>query len=233
MATPPNNPPKEQPKSTVPSAEAVIGSVVAVVVGIAACYWLIWKTGDKTVLHLGSDYSAFGALFILTAALERLLAPATWRINGVPAKEAEATDAAADASIAQTEAIALRGAPLLMPATAFGADLQAEYLAERQAVVAAASTAAEVARTKVKTAEEKAAELAQKKADATVYLWAVATIAAAAICAYAGALLLRVIISPNTPAPPVWFDLTLTALVVGAGTSQLHSLVTNTLKPKP
>jgi hypothetical protein len=227
------------PPSASPTSTAVSRSIVIAVAGLAAAYWL-WTSGDEKTLTVGSEYSAFAGLFVLTAALERMLAPLTWKTSGVAKQESQAAVAAREKQEAQaSHASAVAGLNALrMPG------IPDAMLQNQTAVVTNVQN--ELKRLAGKAADE-ATRLAQKRANALVYLWAISTVVAAVLCAYAGVMLLHLIsgTSPSTatatasavPAvsftPAAWLDLILTALVVGAGTSQLSSLITNVKKPAP
>ena len=177
-ATPDESPAKSGP----PHPWAPPVGLVVLAVGVAIA-WAVYKAVDPTDFVPHSDYSAFGGLFVVALAVERLLEPFSGYL--VPTLE-------------QTKQ-------------------------RRDEKVALAMNTGKSEHAKDAANEQK--EVAKRRADRGILIWAIASVIAMIGAASLGVFLLRSIVVPPAGKDPNRFvDLLVTGLVVGAGTKPLHDL---------
>lgn len=220
-------------ESESPRPEIVWGSMSVVIVG-AIVGWILYKSVKPADFIPKSDYSVFAGLFILAAALERLLEPFS---NLIPPKtdqtKKDLEAAVETANNSQNDAA-----------------IEAEAIAtDNDEGNTAAETVAHTTIDYGSRAADQQAKLDRQRTERSFLLWAAATVLAILGCAGTGAFMLRAVAdvprcdpksastvtttdpSLKTPQgctandPNRFFDLVLTGLVVGAGTKPLHELI--------
>jgi hypothetical protein len=195
---------------------------VGAVIGIfAARHW--HPTGaDKNTFVPIQGVSIFGALYVVTQALERLLEPLA-SLYGQTAPPADA-DMKDGASVGAGE---LKGTPPLgwiskSLATRMRNDALKEAAAKAGSSDAAERGAAETAADRAATWQQLIDQVSSNRAT----LWAVASGIGMVISGGTGLLLLHAIDKGKWDVPR-WFDVLATGLVIGGGTKPLHDLISN------
>jgi hypothetical protein len=91
------------PATAKPSSGVALLAVACAAIGIGVSYG-IWSAFSSPVLKISSDFSAFAGLFVLAAAIERLLEPFSSMFFDVEDAEVTAATSAAAAEADKTNA---------------------------------------------------------------------------------------------------------------------------------
>lgn len=207
-------------QSDPPTWQWILAAFGILVVGTAVSY-VIWRAIKPTDFMPSSNYAVYAGLFVMAAAIERVLEPFSGLfVTDMKKKKMKATVTAVKANVASAAATASPEKP-----------------EARQNAVAARTNAA--------TAQH---DFHQAQSIRAVLMWATASALAMLACAALGIFLLRSVETPSatgatsasasaaatksvpsgpTPAkdPNRVLDLLVTGLVVGAGTKPLHDLI--------
>jgi hypothetical protein len=100
------------------------------------------------------------------------------------------------------------------------------------AVMDKANAIAEAAAADKRAKARSQAKVDQIRQNLALITWGVASLAATTTCGAFGVLLFRIIGGSQTVNVPGWVDITITGLVVGAGTKPLHDLISYVQKAK-